>query len=274
VVYDTVDLHWVREARRAACRTDGDSGALPAKAAALREIELALIRAADSTLVVTDPERAQVEADVPDADVTVIPTVHPTWTEVPPANERSGVLFIGGYEHPPNIDAAIRLIRRVMPLVWQKHPDIPVTLVGATRGHEVQELGSELVTVAGWVPDLKPLLASSRVLVAPLSWGAGLKGKITQSMAAGLPVVTTPIGAEGLEGPEGQHLLVAEDDEGIAALVTAVLEDDELWSRLSRGGQALINERCSLAVMEDRVAELLGLPSGSGAASYSAASVG
>jgi glycosyltransferase involved in cell wall biosynthesis len=121
----------------------------------------------------------------------------------------------------------------------------------------VVELGSELVKIAGWVPSLEPILASSRVMVAPLNWGAGLKGKVTQALAAGLPVVTTSIGAEGLEGPDGQHLLVADDDTTIAELVSNVLDDDELWLRLSHGGQGLIAERCSLAVMDERLGELL-----------------
>ena len=130
VLYDTVDLHWLREARRAAARSGTDGVALGPRAVALREIELALIRATDATLVVSPEERAQVEADVPGAVVRVVPNVNELREDVPPAAGRRGVIFIGGFEHTPNIDAALRLVRGVMPKIWERMPDVPVKLIG------------------------------------------------------------------------------------------------------------------------------------------------
>jgi GT2 family glycosyltransferase/SAM-dependent methyltransferase len=257
VAYDTVDLHWLREARRAGSRNGRAELKLVPKALALRELELAMVRATDVTLVVSDAERERVEADVPSATVRVVPTVHALRANVPPPERRSGVLFVGGFEHPPNIDAAVRLVRDVMPLVWRDEGDVAVTIVGPTAPSEVEALASERVEIAGWVPDLEPLLGSARVLVAPLNYGAGLKGKITQSLAAGLPVVTTPIGAEGLHAIDGQHLMIAEHDRGLANRIIEVLRDSDLWRRLSDGGRDLIGEHCSLAVMDERLGELL-----------------
>ena len=257
VVYDTVDLHWLREARRASSRSDDGAVELEPKALALRELELAMIRATDVTLVVSDAERAQVEADVPGATVRVVPTVHRLNAHVLRPERRAGVLFVGGFEHTPNIDAAVRLVRNVMPLVWRELGDVPVTIVGPSAPAEVAALASAQVEIAGWIPDLDPLLGSARVLVAPLNYGAGLKGKITQSLAAGLPVVTTPIGAEGLDAIEGQQLMIAEDDRGLASRTAEVLRDPDLWWRLSRAGQELVAERCSLAVLDERLGELL-----------------
>jgi GT2 family glycosyltransferase/SAM-dependent methyltransferase/glycosyltransferase involved in cell wall biosynthesis len=266
VAYDTVDLHWLREARRAA--TGGDHGAveLGPKALALRELELAMIRATDVTLVVSDAERAQVQADVPAANVAVVPNAHAVEVSVPPPETREGVLYVGGFEHPPNTDAVIRLVRDVMPHVWRGRPDIPTTVVGPAAPPEIEALASDRVDIAGWVPDLLPVLGSARVLLAPLTYGAGLKGKITQAMAAGLPVVTTPIGAEGLEATHGEQLLIAEDDRALAARAVEVLTDSELWLRLSQGGQQLVRERCSLEVMGDRLEELLSEPADAGRA--------
>ena len=105
---------------------------------------------------------------------------------------------------------------------------------------EIEALASPLVTVAGWVPDLEPLLREARVHAAPIAFGAGLKGKITQSLAAGLPVVTTAIGAEGLDATDGVELLIADDPDAFAARVVRVLEDSELWTTLSDAGRALI----------------------------------
>ena len=213
----------------------------PPKAEALRQLELAMIRAADLTLVVTDAERAQVERDVPGASVLLMPTIHDVEPHVPPPEGRSGILFVGGFEHPPNSDAAIRLVKEVMPAVWRELGDIRVTIVGSTPPPEVQALASSLVDVTGRVEDLQPLLDNARLMVAPLRYGAGMKGKITQALAAGLPVVTTPIGAEGLEGDEGDEcLLVAEDSRELASHALRAYRDDELWRRLSRVGQKLI----------------------------------
>jgi GT2 family glycosyltransferase/SAM-dependent methyltransferase len=270
VVYDTVDLHWLREARRSALSSsstgisaaagNGKRDSLGPKAQALRELELAMIRATDMTLVVSDSERAHVERDVPGTDVLVVPTVHDVEPFVAGPEDRTGLLFVGGFEHPPNTGAAIALVKEIMPAVWRELGDASVTIVGSNPPPEVRALAGPLVDVTGWIEDLAPLLQSARLMVAPLRYGAGLKGKVTQALAAGLPVVTTAIGAEGLEDPEGR-LLIAEDSQDLAALVVRAYRDDELWRGLSRGGQALIAEHCSTEVVTERLGELIaGVP--------------
>ena len=223
----------------------------------MRELELALIRATDVTLVVTEEERRQVLSDEPEAVVEVLPNVNKVRITVPPAAERAGVVFVGGFEHPPNTDGALMLVREVMPLVWNRLGQVPVTIVGADPPPEVQRLASRLVSVAGWVHDLDPVLDGARALVAPLRYGAGMKGKVTQAMAAGLPVVTTPIGAEGLSAIDGEHLLIGGDAGELAERVVRVLEDGELWQRLSRAGQQIATERFSAAVVNERLGQLL-----------------
>ncbi len=203
-IYDTVDLHWMRETRRVALDAVGRPGqngsisAQGAKATALRELELAMVRASDVTVTVTEEERGHVLAEVPGARVTIVPTIHEIASDVPPCDGRSGVLFVGGFEHPPNVDAATYLVREVMPLVWAVKADVKVTIVGSHAPREVEALATSRVDVRGWVAELEPLLDAARALVAPVRFGAGMKGKVTQGLAAGLPIVTTPVGAEGL----------------------------------------------------------------------------
>lgn len=265
VVYDTVDLHWLREARRSApggsspevnAASNGAVDPLWPKAEALRQIELALIRATDMTLVVSDSERAQVERDVPGANVLVVPNAHDIESFVRPPENRSGIIFVGGFEHPPNTGAAISLVKEVMPAVWRELGDVQVTIVGPHPPPEVQALAGPLVDVTGWIEDLKPLLNHAKLMVAPLRYGAGLKGKVTQALAVGLPVVTTPIGAEGIDGAN-ECILVAEDSQALAAHVIRAYRDDELWRRLSCAGQEFIAEHCSTAVVPGRLSELL-----------------
>lgn len=270
IAYDTVDLHWLREARKAAMCASAPSTLLsnngsvdleqiPPKAKVLRELELALIRATDMTVVVSETEGRQIEADVTGTKLVVIPTVYKVEPFVPPPADRSGILFVGGFEHPPNIDAAIRLVKDVMPLVWRELGDVEVTIVGSKPPPEVQALATPVVDVLGWVEDLRPLLERSRAMVVPLSYGAGLKGKITQSLAVGLPVVTTPVGAEGFEDA-GDCMLVARDARELADHVIRVCREDELWQRLSQAGQVLVAEHCSPELITRRFAELLDLP--------------
>jgi GT2 family glycosyltransferase/SAM-dependent methyltransferase len=261
LVYDTVDLHWLREARGTAAQSGskGDGIALSSRASAMRELELSLIRTTDATVVVSEAERGHVLADVPDAETYVLPNVNEIWTRVPAARDRRGLLFVGGFEHPPNVDAALALIRDVMPLVWQELGEVAtVAIAGADPPPEVRELESPLVNVLGWVNDLDPLLASSRALVAPLRFGAGLKGKVTQALAAGLPVITTPIGAEGLDAVDGEHMLIGDSSAELAKDVVRILTDSELWQRLSQAGQQLASERCSPELMTERIGELIG----------------
>ncbi len=265
VAYDTVDLHWLREARRGRLdssmgileTSNGSLGAITPKAEALRQLELAMIRATDSTIVVSNCEREQVERDVHGTRVIVIPTIHDVEQYVPPPEDRSGILFVGGFEHHPNIDAAVRLVKEIMPIVWRELGDVEVTIVGSKPPTEVKALASSLVDVTGWVEDLEPLLNKARLMVVPLRFGAGLKGKITQALAFGLPVVTTPVGSEGLQVRQDPALLVAEDAQTLATDAVRIYRDDELWRSLSRSGQALIVEQCSTEVLSERLGLLL-----------------
>lgn len=267
ILYDTVDLHWLREMRRNAVESAhaGENGAqsgrldlttLSPRAKALRHLELAMIRASDVTVVVSESERAQVLLDVPSAAVAILPTVHEVTGLVIGPQDRSGILFVGSFRHPPNAGAVVRLVRDVMPAVWQELPGVPVTIVGADAPPEVRALASPLVDVVGWVEDLQPLFDEARALVAPLRYGAGLNGKITQSLAVGLPVVTTHVGADGLEGL-ADCVLVAEEAGELADCTVRLCTDDALWRERSAAGRDLIVARCSPAIIAETLDALL-----------------
>ncbi|MGB2711558.1 MAG: glycosyltransferase, partial [Conexibacter sp.] len=255
IAYDTVDLHYVREQRRA----DLGTPHAEAKAATIRELELGLVRGSDVTIVVSEEEREQIEREVPGAHVLVVPVVNEIAERVPPLDGRSGVLFVGGFEHPPNVDAAVTLVSSVMPLVWQQLGDVPVTIAGSKPTPEIQALAGPNVEVTGWVADLQPLIDGARVMAAPLRFGAGMKGKVTQSLGAGLPVVTTPTGAEGLGVLDGRELLIAETAEQLAERIVRLHRDDELWRRLSADGQQVVRRVASVELMRERLVTLLEL---------------
>jgi hypothetical protein len=124
----------------------------------------------------------------------------------------------------------------VLPLLRRSLPDVTVTLVGDAPPKEVRALSSAAITVTGWVPHVEPYLASHCVAIAPLRYGAGLKGKIVQAMGAGLPVVTTTVGAEGMELVHGSTALIADSPEGFAEAIVRLCTDQNLHARLSRNG--------------------------------------
>jgi len=255
IIYDTVDLHWIRESRAVA--VNGSASVSIAKVTALRELELAMVRAADATLAVTDVERRTLEVEVPGANIRVVPMLHDVPESAPPVEGRDGIVFLGSFAHPPNADGARQLVEVIMPEVWRSLPDLQVTIVGADPPPEVLALRQPRVAVTGWVEDVESLLHRSRLMVAPLRVGAGMKGKVTQSLALGLPVVTTAVGAEGLDLGADGGLLVADDPGELAARIVEGCQDDARWERLSRGGQSAMARVCSPTVASGVFDELL-----------------
>jgi O-antigen biosynthesis protein len=253
VAYDTVDLHFLREERR----TQHDTETSPKLAEGYRELELALARVADVTLVVSGQEREHLAAAAPDIRIEVVPNANDIATEVRGPEERSGLLFVGGFEHVPNIDAAHYMAHEVMPRVWRSIPDATLTIVGSHAPSEVVALESEGIQVPGWVEDLTPLLNAHLAMVAPLRFGAGMKGKVTQSLGAGLPVVTTSIGAEGLSVVDGRELLIADDPDGFAERVLRLHREPETWRKLSESGRELARQVCSPEVQLKALRRLL-----------------
>ncbi|HEY1607943.1 MAG TPA: glycosyltransferase, partial [Paraburkholderia sp.] len=192
IIFDTVDLHFRRLEREEAIR------GRPTGWAVMRERELGIARSADLTIAVSDDER-DVLAAYGIAPLAVVPVIEPVPARAAPDwASRDGVVFLGNYAHAPNVDGVAWLCEAIMPLVWQRLPGLRVTLAGADPTRAVRALASANVDVIGYVKDTAPLLDAARVFAAPLRFGAGVKGKIVHALAHGIPVVTTPIGAEGI----------------------------------------------------------------------------
>ena len=250
IIYDTIDLHFAREKRRAEIEGGGDDGWQK-----MKEIELAMAAAADHVVTVTDVERRQLN-ELGIGNVSVIPTIHDTEVHRHvDFHGRSGLVFIGGYGHPPNVDAALWLCNEIMPIVWSRQPDIRVTLLGNAPSKSVLSLRSERVIVTGFVADVSAYFEESRLFVAPLRYGAGMKGKVGHALSYGLPAVLTPVAAEGFDLADGVNCLIADDTASFAVAILALYNDRTLWDRLSANGAAAIGE-FGLAAVGGRLSEL------------------
>ncbi len=238
IIFDTVDLYHVRLKRKAALthdRTDRRA------ARAYKRLERSAVKAADTTLVVTNVERSAIHDLVGSSSVQVIPNVHETRSErVPPRSGRRGLVFYGSYRHAPNVDAVRHLYSTIMPAIWKQIPDLELTVVGDRLPEDLASPPDPRIHAIGWVEDLHPIVDSSLALVAPLRFGAGLKGKIGFAMANGLPVITTSVGAEGMEVIDGATCLIGSDDEDLVRKCINLFGDDDLCSTLSRAGIASI----------------------------------
>ncbi|GAB2670531.1 hypothetical protein GCM10027193_25710 [Arenimonas aestuarii] len=234
VVFDTVDLHFLREQREA--ELAGDTAGLRT-AARTRKAELALVAQADLTWVVSEAERLLLAGEAPDARVDVVSNIHDIAEPGPGFDGREGLLFVGGFRHPPNVDAALWLATDILPRIHARHPGLPLHLVGGDSPPAIKALGQHPdIHFHGYVPDLGPLLREVRISVAPLRYGAGVKGKVNQALAHGLPVVATTCAVEGMHLVDGEDVLVADDADTFADAVLRLHDDAVLWSRLSEGG--------------------------------------
>ncbi len=241
ILYYTHDLHHLRERRR--WELEGDPRAL-AESKRLKRVEDRIFARVDHVMTPSADEATVIRADVPAAKVHVIPPYLVPATPLAQAGPdfagRDALIFVGGYNHAPNVDAAVWLVRDIMPLVWAALPDVPLLLVGNAPPLAVLDLAGRRVTVTGFVPDVAPLYARSRLSVSPLRYGAGVKGKIVASLQEGVPVITTPVGNEGLGLIHGTEAWVAETAADLAAGVIALYREPARCATMAQAAQAVL----------------------------------
>jgi GT2 family glycosyltransferase/glycosyltransferase involved in cell wall biosynthesis len=234
LVFDTVDLHYLREQREAELAGRED---LAQTADATRTRELALIRSCDITLVVSPVEQELLRHEAPGARVDVLSNVHEVFGRRREFAARKDLMFMGGYQHPPNIDAATWFVHEIFPRVRERLPDVRFHLIGSKATDAVRALGEiDGVEFHGFVPDVEPFLDGCRLALAPLRYGAGVKGKVNMSMSYGQPVIATPIAVEGMYAEIGRDVLVADDAAGFANAIVRAYGDEALWNSLSDHG--------------------------------------
>lgn len=235
VVFDTVDLHFIRERREADSRGQHVYSWL---AGLTQSREIHAVRMADSTWVVSPTEKELLVSLAPSADVQVVSNIAEPALEIPGFQDREGLLFIGGFRHSPNVDAVRWLLSDIFPLIRTRAPEIELDIVGPDMPRELREAASRIpgVRVLGHVPDITPLLLTRRVAVAPLRFGAGVKGKINSSMAHGQPVVATTCAIEGMYLEHEASVLTADSADEFCQQVIRAYYNTELWRSLAQGG--------------------------------------
>jgi O-antigen biosynthesis protein len=242
LIYSVADLHHLRTVRQAEVEGRAD---LAAYAEHLRFLELNAAQAADAVITHSTVEAALLRRHGPAERVHVVPWAVPSHPTAVTFAQRRGLAFIGGYAHRPNVDAARLLVEAVMPAVVALKPISPCLLVGGDMPENLRSLATAHpgIEVMGAVPELASVFDRVRLTVAPLAYGAGVKGKVLDSLAAGVPCVCTPVAAEGLDLPEPLAGLVADTPAGLARSIVALHEDEGLNGACRNAGLAFVAKR-------------------------------
>jgi O-antigen biosynthesis protein len=254
LLFDTVDLHYVREQRLAHLES---SKTLHRLAEQRRQQEIAVVKKSDVTLVVSPVERDTIKEDAPDVVVEIVSNIHEVNGSLTPFAKRSGILFVGGFFHKPNTDAVIFFVNDILPLVRKSLPEALFYIVGANPTQEVHALESKGVIVTGHVSDISDYFNRCRVSVAPLRYGAGVKGKVNMSLSYGLPVVATSVAVEGMYLTNGMNVLIADEPRSFAQALTRLYGDEVLWERLSCNGLSNVSEHFSVAAAKQALERVL-----------------
>jgi glycosyltransferase involved in cell wall biosynthesis len=256
VIIDSIDLHFLRVARR----RFGAEGSVDAGFGKGLVGELNTYAAADAVLAVSEKETALLRDLLGSDRIHHLPLVEDITRSDAGPSERSGLLFVGNFRHLPNGEAVEYLCRDVLTrLDGARLAEHPLTVVGNRLDATVRSHGTGLsgVQMVGWVPAIEPYLRRARVCVVPLLHGAGVKGKVIQSLMMGTPVVTTSIGAEGLDLVDGEHAFVADTPADFAGAIDRLLTDDDTWCRMADAGYEHVRASHDVGVAAERFREIV-----------------
>ena len=250
ITLDTVDLHFIRLGRECLFYTD-----LTGEAEQARQAELQSIKDADSVWVVSDVERKCVEAVLGDGKkpVCIVPSVHVPTIDAPGFSEREGIIFLGGYKHRPNVDAVHYFMQEIYPRLPASLRNVRITIAGSNPVEEFAQYESEHVHITGQIADPRQLLSSHRVGVAPLRYGAGLKVKVLEYLACGLPCIGTDIAFEGMPEVSNAAMNANDDANEFATQIQKLYSDSSLWQAFSKSGQEYVMSRYSIQSFENLI---------------------
>ncbi|GGG57460.1 glycosyltransferase [Bizionia arctica] len=255
LIYDMVDFHYLR-----LIREWDKTKVVKTKKEAEKYLktEVKNCQQADIVITISKEDEIALKEFYPKQDnMITIGNVHQYLdVEKVPFKQREGLFFVGGFSHKPNEDAVKFLYNDIMPLVWEKNKNIKVTIVGSYPTKEMLALNSDRFSVLGYVESISHYFNTSRVFVAPLRYGAGVKGKIGQSLEYGLPVVTTPVGAEGFNFCVISRGLIATSSQDLADNILKLYEDEALWMDVSNASEKIL-EPFSISSIEKQVLQVL-----------------
>jgi GT2 family glycosyltransferase/glycosyltransferase involved in cell wall biosynthesis len=252
-IFNTIDLHFLRFDRAAQISLRAEDIEIARQA---KETELGIIHKVDCTLVVSDTEQQLLNQLVPHSKVKVVPFPADLREPEKRFEERRDIVFLGGFMHKPNVDAVLFFAKDIWPLIAKAIPEGRFVIAGADATKKIRQLESSSILVKGFIDDLEKLFATAKLSVAPLRFGAGIKGKVLASLGYGVPCVATTIACEGIGLRHGKNILVADSPEEYAKAVINLYTSANLWTALSKEGQAWIRQNYSRPVVASKLLDV------------------
>ncbi|CAA0107479.1 N-acetylglucosaminyl-diphospho-decaprenol L-rhamnosyltransferase [Halioglobus japonicus] len=244
IIFNNADLHFLREIRSALSKS-GDKDKLD-KALITKDAELAVCGKSDAVLSYTSTEHAVITSHILEADkLHITPWVMETKTGGRPFQEREGIAFLGSFGHLPNLEAVEYLLNEIMPLLLTVNPDITLSVYGSNMPEEFSKHQSDNVQMVGFVENLDEIYHKHRIFVAPLISGAGIKGKVLEAMAYGVPCVVSEFAVEGTGLTNGVSTLIAEDPHEWVNAIAQLYNDEALWNRFVENERIIATENYS-----------------------------
>jgi glycosyltransferase involved in cell wall biosynthesis len=215
----------------------------------LRREELGTYRNADGVYLCSVDDERRLHEQAPGVLSAVIPNAADVdYFKPVPSNSapaRRTIVFFGLMSYIPNIDGIVHFVRDIWPRIAAAHPDVDLKIIGGNPPASVQALAGPRIQLTGFVPDLRPHLAEATALVVPLRIGGGTRLKIVEGMAMGKAIVSTTLGAEGIEALSGRDLLIADQPDAFADAVIRLLDNPDMAAKMGQAARELAVERYS-----------------------------
>lgn len=230
-IYDMVDIHFLRYKR--AIDLNPKKISLKKRYNKYFKIETVLAKRVDVVIAISEQEKSIMSSYLDKNKIITISNIHYpkiNWQDTLPFEKRKNILFIGS-SHTPNIDALYYLHEKIMPIVWKELPHLKVDVIG-NLNNEITDINHINIIFHGYVPEIEPFFNTAKFMIAPLRYGAGVKGKIGQSFEYYLPLITTEIGAEGMFLKHNENALIANNDEDFANKIINLYNNENLWQHL------------------------------------------
>jgi len=247
IIFNNADLHFLRAMRLA--QLSGASDAWQS-AEAVRDQELEVMRQVDLVLSYNEVEQSVILShNGASSTVALCPWVVETQPreEIPGFEERSGIAFLGGYQHPPNAEAVDFFLEQVLPELRIQLPDLKFNIYGSAMPDRFRALADDVVNPVGYVETVETVYYSNRIFIAPLLTGAGIKGKVLGALAHGIPSILSPVAAESTGVRDGVDCLIARDPAGWVEAIVRLYSDKERWQRMSQSATGFTRDKYSFA---------------------------